>query len=165
MELIQYTSEWVKGEINQGKILIIIGVISLIVSVFIFKGTNEILRGMLIPLGLLGIMFLGYGVFQAFGKESHLTKVTESYKENTQNTIQKEYEFAQKGDKSFTRLKPIWALLIVVSVALYFIVSKDYFKGLAIGLMVLFLSTLILDSVMHYRLKTYLKGITEIRPK
>ncbi|MCF6296806.1 MAG: hypothetical protein L3J08_02300 [Flavobacteriaceae bacterium] len=163
MELIQYTSEWVKGEVNQGKILIILGVILLIASVFIFKGTNDILRGMLIPFGLILLIFLGYGAYQTFGQQSHLTKVTESYKENTKNTIQKEYEFAQKGDKSYTSLKPIWALLIVVSVALYFIVSKDYSKGLAMGLMLLFLTILILDSVMHYRLKTYLKGITEIR--
>jgi len=88
---------------------------------------------------------------------------TKSYKENTINTIQKEYEYAEKGDKSYTQLKPIWAILIVVSVALYFILSKDYFKGLAMGLMLLFLTTLILDSIMHNRLKTYLKGITEIR--
>lgn len=163
MELIQYTSEWVKGEINQGKILIILGVILLIASVFIFKNTNEIFRGMLIPFGLILLIFFGYGGYQALSSSNHLTKVTESYKENTKNTIQKEYEFAQKGDKSYTRLKPIWALLIVVSVALYFIFSKDYFKGLAMGLIMLFLTTLILDSVMHYRLKIYLKGITEIK--
>ncbi len=163
MELIQYTSEWVKGEVNQGKIMLILGVVLLIVIVFIFKNNNEILRGMLIPFGLILLIFLGYGGFQTFSRPNHLTKVTKSYKENTINTIQKEYEYAEKGDKSYTQLKPIWAILIVVSVALYFILSKDYFKGLAMGLMLLFLTTLILDSIMHNRLKTYLKGITEIR--
>jgi len=163
MQLIQYTSEWIKGEVNQGKILIILGVVLLIISFFIFKNTNEILRGMLIPFGLILLMLFGYGGYQIFSSPNKLTKVTDSYKENAKNTIQKEYEYAQKGDKSYTQLKPIWAFLIVVSVALYFIFSKDYFKGLAMGLMVLFLTTLILDSVMHYRLKTYLKGITEIR--
>jgi len=163
MELIQYTSEWVKGEVNQGKIMLILGVVLLIISFFIFKNTNEILRGMLIPFGLILLMFFGYGGYQIFSSPNKLTKVTESYKENAKDTIQNEYEYAQKGDKTFSLLKPIWALLIVAAVALYFIVSKDYFKGLAIGLIALFLTILIVDSILHYRLKTYLKGITEIR--
>ncbi len=89
MELIQYTSEWVKGENVQGKIMLILGVVLLIASVFILKGTNEIFRGMLIPFGLILLIFFGYGAFQTFSRPNHLTKVTESYKENTKNTIQK----------------------------------------------------------------------------
>ena len=165
MELIKYTSDWVKGEIFQGKIMLGIGILLLIGSIAILKNNHEIFRGTLIPLGLILIIFFGYGSYQTFGRQSYMTKVAAVYKESPKKAIKQEYEQAIKDGKTFKLLKTTWAILIVISVIVYFIVSKDYFKGFAIGLIGLFLTALIVDSTLHYRLEIYLKGITEIITK
>ncbi len=165
MELIKYTSEWVKGEIFQGKIMLIIAILFLFASIAILKSNHEILRGTLIPLGVIILLLLGYGGFQTFGRQSYMTKVTTVYKESPEKTIKQEYDKALKDGKIYKILKIVWTILIVISVIVYFVFSKDYFKGFAIGLIELFLITLIVDSMLHYRLEIYLKGITEIITK
>ncbi len=165
MELLKYTSEWVEGEIFQGKIMLTIGLLILIGGIAIIKSNHELLQGALIPLGLMLMIFLGYGGYQTFGRQSQITKVTAVYEESPEKALKQEYDKALKGDKTFKTLKIVWSVLIVLSVIVYFIFSKDYFKGLAIGLMALFLTTLIVDSILHYRLETYLKGLTEMITK
>ena len=162
MELLKHTTDWVNGEIFQGKIMLIIGILLLIGGIAILKSNHEILRGMLIPLGLIITLLLGYGGFQTLARPSHLVNFSAVYQENPEKAKQQEYDKAVKDDKTYKNLKVVWAVLIVLSVVVYFIVSKDYFKGLAIGLIGLFLTTLIVDSILQYRLGIYFKKITEI---
>ena len=163
MDLIKYTQEWVRGEVLQGKTMVAMGLLLLIAVIFILKGDHQILRGTLIPLGLVLLILLGYGGFQIFGRPAHVTKVETIYLENQGEAINQEYSKALKDDKTYSRFKPIWAVLLVVSVILFFVFTGNYLKGLAIGLMVLFLSLLTLDTVLQDRLKIYLDGLTELK--
>lgn len=165
MELLKFTAEWVKGEIFQGKIMLAIGMLLLIGGIAIIKSSHELLQGTLVPLGLILMVFIGYGGFQTFGRQSHITKVSTVHKESPEKAIKQEHDKALRDVRTYKNLKIVWSVLIVLSVIVYFIFSKDYFKGVAIGLIGLFLTTLIVDSILHYRLEIYLKGITEIITK
>ena len=159
MNLIDYTTTWVKGEILQGKIMIIIGVILLIAMIAIFKGENTILRGTLIPLCLVLLALFGYGGFQVTSRPSHIVKVSEIYDKTPDVAIEQEYSKAQKDDKTYRTLKVIWVILIAVVALLYLLFSTNYLKGLSIGLIILFLTTLIIDSTLHQRLSIYKSNI------
>ncbi len=162
MELIKYTSEWVRGEVFQGKIMLLIGAILLIGGIAILRSEHEILRGALIPLGVVILIFLGYGGFQTFGRTAHLKKVESIYAQNRQEALTTEYEKATKDATSYKTLKIIWTILIIASAIMYLLMSGEYYKGLAIGIIGLFLTTLIVDSILHYRLDVYLKNLTEL---
>jgi len=75
--------------------------------------------------------------------------------------VQSELKKALTGNKNYTTFKPIWAILIVVSVGLFFFFTKEYYKGLSLGLMILFIVFVIIDSLLHNRLKLYLNAIQE----
>ncbi len=162
MNLLDYTTTWVKGEILQGKILLIIGLIFLITAIVIFKSDNALLKGTLIPMAFMLLIFFGYGGMQVFSRTSHINKVEEIYKSNQKEAIDMEYTKAKKDDKSYSILKPIWAILIVLSIVLYFAFSSYYMKGLSIGLVGLFLTALIVDSTLHYRLLTYYEALKQL---
>ncbi len=159
MELNDHVIAWVKGEVLQGKIMLVFASALLIMLVFILKGDHDFLRGMAIPLGLIVLLIGGYGAFQVIARPGHASMVSKLMNEDPQLAIQKEYEKAMKDDKAYSTLKPIWAVLIALSVGLYLYFSAYYFKGLSIGLMGLFMSVLILDSVLQYRLDVYLKAL------
>ncbi|MBC8181575.1 hypothetical protein H8E88_10675 [candidate division KSB1 bacterium] len=162
MELLKYITEWIKGEVFQGKVMIAIGVMLLIGGIMILKNGNELLSGTTIPLAFILLIFFGYGGFMAFGRPAHLDKVTVAINTNEADTIKMEAEKAQKDHRMYSILKIIWSILIVVAVGLYFIFTKDYYKGLAIGLIALFFATLVVDTVLHHRLKIYQQGISTI---
>lgn len=162
MNMLDYTNAWVKGEVFQGKIMLVIGVILLIAAIAIFRSDNTLLRGTLIPLGLMLLIFFGYGGLQTFSRPAHINKVTEVYNENPDKAIEQEVVKAKKDNKLYRNLKMVWVILIALAAILYIFVSTDYFKGLSIGLVALFLTTLTVDSILHYRLKIYLEHIEKL---
>ena len=162
MDLINFTTNWVKGEVLQGKIMLAIGIFILIAAIAILKSEHELLRGMLIPLGLIVLALIGYGSFQTFGRSAHLQKVEKVFNQEPEEAIKQEYTKAQKDHKTYSLLKKVWAVLIVISALLFFVFSSTYLKGLSIGLITLFLTTLLLDSTLHHRLLEYIKGLESI---
>ncbi len=159
MNLLDYTSAWVKGEVFQGKIMLLIGVVVLVAAIAIFRSDNSILRGTLIPMILMLLIFFGYGGFQTFSRPGHINKVEELHAENPSEAIKQELTKAQSDDKTYQTLKVVWVILIAVSALLYLVFSTPYLKGLSIGLVGLFLANLLLDSTLHFRLQQYLKGL------
>lgn len=159
MELLDHTTEWVKGEVFQGKIMLSVGILLLIGGVAILKSDHEILRGTLIPLGLILLLTLGYGTMQVFSRPGHITKVSQLLAENPKKAIAQEYKKASSDDNIYSRLKIVWSVLIAITAVLYMVFPNDYLKGLAIGLIALFLTALVVDSVLHYRLSIYLKAL------
>lgn len=75
MNLLEHTTTWVNGEVLQGKIMLGLGILLLGATIAIFKSEHELLKGSLIPLGLLTLMlcssfrFLGgHRTFRKFQK-------------------------------------------------------------------------------------------------
>jgi len=163
MNLIKYTTTWVKGEVLQGKFMLIIGGVLLTVEYFLVKSNNDFLKGLIIPVGLIIFILVGYGLMQIIVRPKHLNKVARDFVKNPNLVFNKEYTKARKDDKIFKILKKIWMISGVVSIGLYIIFSNHYHQGLSIGSMGLFLTLYILDTTLHQRLKNYLKGMESLR--
>lgn len=134
--------------------MLVIVVILLIATIAINKNDNSLLRGTLIPLWVLLI-----GGSQTFSRLAHINKVADVYVESPDKAIEQEVTKAEKDDKSYRNLKKAWVILIALAAILYIFVSNEYFKGLSIGLIALFLTALTVDSILHYRLKIYLEQL------
>ena len=153
--MLEYTEKWAKGDSAQGKYMMEIGAVVLIMLVFILRDDNPLLRGALIPLGLIVLILLGYGGFLTFGRPAHLKRVIREYETSPDQVKAKELAKAATDHRAYTRFKKIWPVLIFLSGVGYFLVSTEYYKGLCLGLAVLFLSVLILDITLHKRLTPY----------
>ncbi|MFT4646373.1 MAG: hypothetical protein ACI8ZX_002801 [Planctomycetota bacterium] len=162
MNFTDYIQTWAKGDLQQGKIMLAFGVLGLVIQFFIFKSDHSMLKGMMIPLSLLVLIFIGYGSFLTSTRMNHATTNIENYQNNPQEVLQTALKKANTDNKNYTALKPIWGILIVVSISLFFVFTKDDYKGLSLGLLVLFLSALITDSLLHHRLKPYLEFLNQL---
>lgn len=163
MNLIDHTTTWVNGEVLQGKIMLGLGILVLGAAIAIFKSEHELLKGSLIPLGLLTLMLCGYGGFQVFGRPPHIQKVSEVFAQNPETAVKQELEKAQKDHRIYSTIKMIWIILLAIIAIGSLFISADYYKGLAIGLMVMFLSMLIIDTTLHHRLKVYLNVLMSLQ--
>lgn len=159
MSLITYTKEWVKGEILQGKVMVVAGLLLILFLFFIFKNENTVLKGMFIPIALLMVLNLGYGSFVLYSRPKHLEVISKLYQQNKQKAIQKELIKVQADNRNYTIIKPIWAMFIIASTIIFFFIKNEYYKGLALGLIFLFVSFLLIDSLLHHRLKPYLEAL------
>ena len=163
MELLEHTKLWVNGEVFQGKIMMGIGIVVLLAWIAIFRSEHTILNGTLIPMALMLVVFLGYGGMQVIVRPNHTAKLQEiTTQKGVEEALKHETEYLKRGDKAYSTLKPIWAALIILSVVLYFVVKTDYLKGLSIGLMALFLTLVVLDTTLQYRLSKYLSSLQSL---
>ena len=162
MELIKHTTQWVNGEVFQGKTMLALAVIVGLLAFFIIRNNNEILKGMLIPMGLIMLILIGYGSMQIIVRPKHIPKVEEMYKSNPKQALETELNKAIKDDKTYSMAPYFWFAGIAIAGFIFFFTSQYYYKGLSIGLIGLFLTMLILDSTLHHRLIIYLKALKQL---
>jgi ascorbate-specific PTS system EIIC-type component UlaA len=159
MELIKHTSNWVSGEVFQGKIMLVLGVIICVGALFILRNNNEILKGMLIPMALIILILIGYGSMQVIVRPKHVDIVSETHKNNPIQALEAELNKANKDDKSYSMAPYFWFVGIAIAAIVFFLSSQYYYKGLGLGLIGLFLTMLILDATLHHRLVIYLRAL------
>jgi hypothetical protein len=161
MDFIHHTIQWVKGEVLQGRIMLGIGILSIVGFLYFANFQQSFYKGMILPFVLLLLVLLGYGGFQVFMRPKHIEKVQQEIQINPENAHKIEFEKAQKDDKAYARLKPIWAVLFIVSLVLFFVLKNEFGKGMSFGFVIWFLVAFIFDSFLHHRLKIYLTALQQ----
>lgn len=157
MDFIQQLLIWTKGDIIQGRWMIAIAFFMLLpIAVFLIESSHSLSKGMLIPISLLFLINVGYGVYLLFSKPKYAEQRTIEFKIDPEETIINEMAKIEADNKSYTFTKYAWAGLLIVSVVCFFIFAKEYLQGLSVGFAVMFLGMLIIDMCLHYRLKYYL---------
>ena len=117
---------------------------------------------MILPFVLLQLVLLGYGGFQMMMRPKHIEKVSIGMQNQPKETLKNEKEKAQNDDKVYAKLKPIWAVLFVVSLVLFFVLKNDFWRGMSFGFMIWFSVAFIFDTFLHQRLKIYLSSLEQL---
>ena len=146
MDFIEYTNTWVQREVTQGRIMIGVGILILFFFYSIFRSQNELLKGALIPLGLLLVILIGYGSYILYSRPAHAKESIALYKKSKPDAIEKEkIKHLNDNKTGKTLLRYVYpVLMIIAAIALLFFSSPQY-KGMAIGFALLFASTYVID--------------------
>jgi len=160
MDFIQQLQIWVKGDVIQGRVMVGTAIILLLpILITAIRSNHTLLQGMLIPVALLLAMNLAYGGYLLLSKPAALVRMETRFREAPEETINDAFVKARTEDKSYGLSKSAWAVLMVISLVLYFLFTKNYYKGLALGLIGMFFSMLIIDAFLHDRVKQYLAQV------
>jgi len=147
MDFIEYMNTWVKSEVLQGRIMIGIGILLLTAIFFIFRSQNELLRGALIPLRLLVLILIGYGGFILYSRPAHAQQSIAQFEKEKANAIAQEKEKHINDNKAGKMLmRYVYPGLILLSALCLLFISAPYYRGLAIGFILVFASTYIIDN-------------------
>ena len=147
MDFIEYSQAWAKSEVTQGRIMIGLGILLLFALISIFRSQNELLKGTLIPLSLLLLVLIGYGSYILYSRPAHSTESIALYQSNKAEAIEKEKEKHINDNKSGkTLMRFVYPGLILLSAISLFLLSAPYYKGLAVGIIILAVSTYIIDN-------------------
>jgi hypothetical protein len=158
MDFIQQIQVWTRGELEQGKWMLAISIVLLPLLFLLLKSENMLSRGMVIPLSILFLIMAGYGSYLVISRTEYTNRIQNQFQLNAGQTIESQYQKVTKDEKDFRLLKVIWAAMAVVSILLYFF-TKEYYRGLSLGLVAMFVGLLITDTFLHYRLNEYRKAL------
>ncbi|NND09202.1 MAG: hypothetical protein HKN87_22755 [Saprospiraceae bacterium] len=163
MDFIEYTSTWVKSEVAQGRIMIGAGIILILVFYNIFRSQHELLKGTLIPISLLIIILIGYGGYILQSRPGHATESIELYSRAKAQAIEKEkLKHINDNKVGETLLRFAYPILMMVAVLILFITPNPYYKGMAFGFVLLFVSAYIIDHGFVSRSSAFLSFLDAI---
>jgi len=146
MDFIAYSNAWVKSEVTQGRIMIVIGILLLIALFGIFRSQHELLKGSTIPLSLLVVVLIGYGSYILYSRPAHAQESIAMYQTAKAEAIEKEKEKHINDNKAGkTLMRYVYPSFILLAALGLFFISSPYYKGMAIGIIFLFASTYIMD--------------------
>lgn len=147
MDFIEYTNTWAKTEVTQGRIMIGIGILFLVVLFAIFRSQNELLKGAMIPLSLLTVVLIGYGSYILYSRPAHARESIAMYQSSETEAIASEKEKHINDNKAGkTLMKFVYPGLMLLSVIALFLLPNPNYKGMALGFILLFLSTYVMDN-------------------
>jgi len=164
MDFIEYTDTWAKSEVTQGRIMIGIGLALLFVLYYIFRSQNELLRGTLIPLGLLLVILVGYGSYILISRPTHAKESISLFQQSKKEAFEKEKTKHINDNKAGkTLIKYVYPILMLVSVLALLLVPNQYYKGMALGFVLLFVSTYIVDNGFVSRSDAFLSFLNNLQ--
>ncbi len=160
MEFLQNTNNWVKGEILEASIIAVFGIIVLLSGVALGKfGTTPNARALLLPLLVVGILLLSFGISLYFSNQKRLSEYKEQFEENTIEFVQQEKKRVEDFQYMYIISKVIATIAFVLAFFAFWFTKSSNIQGIAIGLLLFGISSLVIDFFSEERAKIYYNKI------
>jgi ABC-type transport system involved in cytochrome c biogenesis permease subunit len=166
MEFINHTLTWCRGEIFEGRMYFLFGLVTLLIAFAFWKwGTSSYARGIIIPFTVVAVFSIAGGLTLNFNNQSRIIKYQNEYTENAEQFIQKEKERTEAFMKWYPYTLFGMAGLMIIGLVLFLFLDSANWKGIALGLILLGFSTIFLDHFSEERANIYHQKIIEVISK
>lgn len=162
MSFNQILQIWLKGELLQGKAMIIIGLVLLLAVIAIFRSHNELLQGAILPLGLLVLVLIGYGGYILQSRPAHVLKSEALYKTSPSEAITREVKKHTSDNQIGNTLLKVYPSLVIVTIVALMLLSSAFHQGMALGFTLMLLAALIIDNGFVSRSDVVIKAISKL---
>jgi len=90
-DFIQHTPHWTRGEIFEGSMIALFGVLLLVCSLLCRTvGNTPHARALIVPLAIVGVLLAAAGTYMYFSNQTRLTEYQEAFEKNEQAFVQSE---------------------------------------------------------------------------
>ena len=166
MEFVSHTLSWCKGEIFEGRMYFLFGLVILLIVLAFWKlGTSPYARGLIIPFAVVAVFSMAGGLILNFNNQSRIVKYQKAYNENPEQFIQKEKERTEGFIKWYGPTKIGMSFIILAGLLFFLILDSPHWKGIGLGLVLLGFSVIFLDHFSEERANIYYQAILENIPR
>ncbi len=140
-----YINAWTKNEVTQGRIMIGLGVLVVLSIYFIVKSNNEFFKGAIIPFAILAFIGIFYGGYIVYSRPAHAQESIIRYAQSPEKGIEEEEAKHIMDNQLGNTLLKVYPILVILSAIGLMLASTPHYKGMAVGFVLLFISTYIID--------------------
>lgn len=163
MEIINYSVEWVRGEVFSAKIIALISVMVLLSAAgFYFWGKTSMARAYWLPLAISGVFLIVVAGGLFFANHPRIAAFQQQYKENPEQFVKSELARTAKSDHDLNLIVyyvlPI--MVIVCGVLVVGFKESTYARAWLIVLMMLGAFLMVIDSNTKARNADYHEQLT-----
>ena len=163
MNFINFANTWSASEVLQGKIMLGLGIALLPTLFFIWRSQHLLLKGMLPPLVLLLSVLIGYGSYIIKSRPLHVKNSLSKFENSRIEAIKLEKEKHINDNKAGKKLITyVYPAMIAFGLIAVIFLSSFYWKGMALGFILLAVSTYIIDYGFVSRSDAFIEFLSSI---
>jgi len=164
MDFIQHTVNWCKGEIFEGQMFALFGLLVAIIAGLYWKyGHTPFSKAMVIPFLVVGLLCIVGGVSLVYNNYQRIESFQEQYTADQEGFIESEKLRVDGFMKWYPYTLFSMAGIIVIALILFLFLSSAHWKAIGLGLVLLSFSVIFLDHFSEERAKTYYHEIMAAR--
>jgi hypothetical protein len=161
MEFIQHTTNWVKGEIFEGTIIGFFGLLTIICSLQLWKfGETPNSKALIIPLAIVGILFLTITIWGTASNNKRLLQYTEAFNKDKTEFVKSEKKRVEDFQYLYKMTIIIASIGFAIAICFFLFTNNHIFKAIGLALIILGLAGLTIDYFSKERADKYYKAIT-----
>jgi hypothetical protein len=162
MEFIDHAVEWCRGEIFEGKMILLWGIVVLVVSLAFWKfGSTPFAKAMFIPLMVVGGLSIASGASMHFVNKSRIVQYRAEFKMDAAAFVQSEKKRTEAFIKWYPYTMFSFSALIVVGLGIYLFLPTPGGRASGLALVLLGMSILFVDHFSEERADIYHQKIAE----
>lgn len=162
MELIKHTIQWLKGEIFEGKMILLFGLLLLILTFCFWKfGTTTNAKAIIFPLLLLSLLHIGTGVSMITNNINRQSKYIELHRENVEKFRQDELKRTESFIKLYPMIRYFSIAFIITGILLFTLLPSPTWKSIGLCVIILGFSLIIIDYFSEERALLYHKVLLD----
>lgn len=156
MNFYQYTQNWLKGELFEGTIILISGIILIIIALLFWKfGSTPNAKSLVIPIFVVGLLFsLGIGSMM-FSNQKRITQFEEAYQDNPTAFIKSEKQRVEDFQVLYKYSVGFAAISFLLTIIAFGFFENRIFQSICIALMIISVSLIVIDHFSKERSQIY----------
>ena len=160
MEFMDYTNQWIKGELFEAKLILSFAIfIIAIACMFYFWGTTPGAKAMLFPLLFVGILFSAIGGGMLYSNPKRAKEFPKMALQNEQGFIQSEKERVEQFMNWYPITRWIMAGAGLFGIGIFMFWETPIGRAIGIGLIITMLATFVVDHFSEERASIYYQHI------
>jgi hypothetical protein len=156
MEFIQHSIDWCRGEIFEGKMVALFGLIVLLASMAHWRmGTTPAAKAMIIPLAILAIILISGGSYMVYSNNQRIKVFSTAFESNPTEFVEAEAERTEDFIKWYPYTMFITSGIIIIGLLLYLFWAGPYGRAIGMTIFIMGLAVLYIDHFSEERAHTY----------
>ena len=156
MNFYQYTQNWLKGELFEGTIILITGIVLIIIALLFWKfGSTPNAKSLIIPVLVVGLLFsLGIGSMM-ISNQKRIAQFEEAYQDNPKAFILSEKQRVEDFQVLYKYSVGFAAISFLLTIIAFGFFENRIFQSICIALMIISVSLIIIDHFSKERAAIY----------
>lgn len=156
MTLIDYTTNWIKGELFEARLIVSFGIITIIAGFLFWKiGTTPNAKALFIPMIVVGVIYTSIGSGMLYSNPKRMIELPQKYENNKAEFAKSEKKRVDDFQYGYKTSKIIATIFFTLTLIIFWTTKNPNWMGIGIALTYFAMAGLVVDYFSQERADIY----------
>lgn len=162
MDFFENTTNWIKGELFESKLILAFGIATIVIGFFFWKmGNTAHAKVLFLPFLFTGLIYAAIGGNMLYSNQKRTTEMQVDYQKNPSYFMKNEKKRVEAFQYQYKISKAVATVFFLATILIFWFTKNPTWQGIGIGLSLFGLVGLVVDYFSEERASIYYHKILE----